>query len=214
MKNHDAILRKRRLPAFFVCLPFMLLLAGCSQDYVSVDDVYVPASADERFPIQVVEAPFKLNVTAQSGALRHEDINRLAAFASAANQEGSSPVSVRYPSSSPKARNVSQQAVKLLMGQGVPRSIIHVEGYKGKSNVVSLSFTRKAAVTPPCGDWSENLRRDQFNEPGPNFGCSVRNNMAAMVANPEDFERPRKMGPGYAARQIPYVDKLPNAAGQ
>ena len=34
-------------------------LAGCSQEPTSFDDVYVPTSADERFPITVAEQPVK-----------------------------------------------------------------------------------------------------------------------------------------------------------
>lgn len=187
--------------ALLLCLPISLL-AGCSQDYASVDDVYVPASAEERFPIQVQDRPVKLNLPAYSGKLPPEDVNRLASFARAAKDDKSSPVSVRYPSGSSKAKSVAQQAVRVLVSQGVHRSMIHTVGYKGKSDVVSLSITRRIAATKQCGDWSENLKGNQYNEPFPNYGCSLQNNVAAMVANPEDFEGFRPMGPAYAAGRM------------
>jgi pilus assembly protein CpaD len=181
-------------------------LAGCSQDFASVDDVYVPRSGEDRFPIQVVDRPVKLSVSAKSGKLPPQDVNRLAAFAKAARTDRTTPVSLTYASGSKRARDVSQQAVKVLMQQGVPRSMIHTSSYKGSSDIVSLSFTRKVASTAECGDWSKNLGENAKNEPHPNFGCSLQNNFAAMAANPEDFERPRGMGPTLAAGQMPAME--------
>jgi pilus assembly protein CpaD len=181
-------------------------LAGCSQDFASVDDVYVPRSGQDRFPIQVVDMPVKMSISASSGKLPAEDVNRLSGFASAAREDRTTPVSVSYPSGSKRAREVSQQAVKVLMHQGVPRAMIHTSSYKGKSDVVSLSFTRRVAATKPCGDWSKNVGENSANEPYPNFGCTLQNNFAAMAANPDDFERPRTMGPASAAGRMQGID--------
>lgn len=177
-------------------------LAGCSQDFASVDDVYVPRATDERFPIEVVDMPVKLSVSAESGKLRPQDVNRLSAFANAARAGRTSPVSVTYPAGSARARAVSQQAASVLIQQGVPRSKIHTVSYKGKSDIVSLSFTRRVAATKECGDWSKNLGVNNDNEPGPDFGCALQNNLAAMASNPEDFERPRAIGPTQASGQM------------
>jgi pilus assembly protein CpaD len=171
-----------------------------------VDDVYVPRSGQDRFPIQVVDMPVKMSISATSGKLPAEDVNRLSGFAIAAREDRTTPVSVSYPSGSKRARDVAQQAVKVLMHQGVPRSMIQTSSYKGKSDVVSLSFTRRVAATKPCGDWSKNLAETSANEPHPNFGCTLQNNFAAMAANPEDFERPRTMGPASAAGRMPGMD--------
>jgi pilus assembly protein CpaD len=187
-----------------LCISFTAL-SGCSQDFASVDDVYVPRSGQDRFPIQVVDMPVKMSISASSGKLPAEDVNRLSGFANAAREDRTTPVSVSYPSGSKRARDVSQQAVKVLMHQGVPRSMIHTSSYKGKSDVVSLSFTRRVAATKPCGDWSKNVAENSANEPYPNFGCTLQNNFAAMAANPEDFERPRTMGPAPAAGRMPGI---------
>jgi pilus assembly protein CpaD len=199
------IIRKPSISLLLLLAP-VPLLAGCSQDFASVDDVYVPAMVEDRFPINVVERPVKLNVAAGSGALSAEDTRHLVSFARVAGQAGSSPVRVGYPASSAKARGVSQQAVRVLMAQGVPRSMIHVASYQGKSDLVSLSFTSKVAAMKPCGDWSKNIAANPENESPPDFGCSYQNNFAAMVANPDDFERPRTMGPATAASQMSAMD--------
>ena len=177
-------------------------LAGCSQDFESENDVYVPRAGQDRFPIEVVEMPVKMSISAQSGHLPPEDAKLLARFAVAAQQNRMTPVYVSYPDGSARARGVSQQAVRYLMRQGVPRAAIHTASYNGKSDVVSLAFTRKIAATKECGDWSTNVGNTPLNEPYPNFGCTLQHNFAAMVANPEDFERLRDMGPSPAANQM------------
>lgn len=60
---------------------------------------------------------------------------------------------------------------------------------------------RKVAVTKECGDWSDNLAVTRSNTPYRNFGCAYQNNLAAMVANPRDFERPRAMTAASAANR-------------
>jgi pilus assembly protein CpaD len=150
--------------------------------------------------------PVKLSVSAESGKLRPQDVNRLSAFAKASRADRTSPVSVTYPAGSARARGVSQQAIGVLMQQGVPRSRIHTVSYKGKSDIVSLSFSRRVAATKECGDWSKNLGVNNDNEPEPNFGCALQNNFAAMAANPEDFERPRTIGPAQAVGQLPAME--------
>lgn len=178
-------------------------LAGCSQDFESENDVYVPRAGQDRFPIEVVEMPVKMSISAQSGHLPPEDAKLLARFAVAAQQNRMTPVFVTYPDGSSKARGVSQQAVRHLVRQGVPRAAIHTASYNGKSDVVSLAFTRKIAATKECGDWSTNVGNTPLNEPYPNFGCTLQHNFAAMVANPEDFERLRDMGTTAAVGLMP-----------
>jgi pilus assembly protein CpaD len=184
-----------------------VLLAGCSQEFASVDDTYVPVASDERFPIEVTDKPFKLNVSASAGKLANEDVNRLVSFARAAQAEGATPVIVSYPSGSRKARGVSQQAMQILQGQGLEQARIRSATYNGKSDVVQLSFTRKTATTQECGDWSQDLSLSTKNEPYPNFGCAMQNNLAAMVVNPEDFVAPPATGPGTAAARIDAIGR-------
>jgi pilus assembly protein CpaD len=176
-----------------------VLLAGCSQEFAKFDDTYVPITSDERFPIEVTDRPVKLSVAAYAGKLANEDVNQLVSFARAAQSEGASPVIVSYPSGSKKARGVSQQAIQILQSKGLRQENIRSATYNGKSDVVNLSFTRKIAATKECGDWSEDLAKNPKNEPYPNYGCFLQNNLAAMVVNPEDFVAPPATGPGPAA---------------
>ena len=198
--------RSRAFTAVLISIA-VTALAGCSQDFASVDDVYVPRAAEDRFPIQVVDMPVKVSIPANSGKLRPESVNRLASFARMAREDRTTPVSVTYPAGSAKAKSVSREAVRVLVHQGVPRSMIHETSYKGKSDVVTLSFSRRIAATKKCGDWSTNVANNPGNEPYPDYGCSLQNNFAAMAANPEDFEHPRTLAPAQASGQMPALER-------
>jgi pilus biogenesis lipoprotein CpaD len=50
------------------------------------------------------------------------------------------------------------------------------------------------------------------NEPYPDYGCSYQTNFAAMVKNPDDFERPRTMRPTYAAGKMSTVGAYQSGA--
>lgn len=178
------------------------LVSGCSSELASFQDTYVPASVDENYPIKVVERPVQLTVDAATGGLRHGDTQQVTRFAQAAAASRlPSPVVVSYPAASKAARKVASQAAGLIAQQGVPRQSIIVTPRDGKGNVVTMTFARKVAETRECGDWSQNMRANQWNDTGPNFGCAFQQNFAAMVTNPEDFEHPRPMTPAMSAAQ-------------
>ena len=184
-----------------------LMLSGCAMDGAEIEDSYVSANVEERYPITVAEAPVKMNINARSGALQAEHLNRVINFAQDARNNATSRISVSYGSGSANARQVAQESVAVLVAQGIPRSMIATGSYRGSGTMVTLSFLRKVAVTKECGDWSENLSGNQFNESYPNQGCAIQQNIAAMVANPEDFERPRAMTPVLGATRSTAIKK-------
>ena len=71
---------------------------------------------------------------------------------------------------------------------------------------MQLSYIRSVAVTKECGDWSVGFGTHiASNEPHPNYGCAIQNNIAAMVVNPDDFVTPRPTTPALAATRTPGV---------
>jgi pilus assembly protein CpaD len=52
---------------------------------------------------------------------------------------------------------------------------------------VRVVVSRRRAEVPGCPNWSRPSNPNYDNRTGPNFGCGVNSNMAAMVANPEDL---------------------------
>lgn len=172
-----------------------LLLAGCSQDYVSYDDVRIQNTAEERFPIAVVDEPVKMSVAARQRSLSPEQVNGIITFARQAEANGVSSLSILYASGNHNGPSVASQAAELVARQGLPRGQVTTAVYNGDSVYVTLSYYRKAARTKDCGDWSKNLAGNQFNELHPNYGCAIQNNFAVMAENPEDFENPRGLAP-------------------
>lgn len=177
------------------------MLAACSSELASFDDSYVPQSVEDNFPITVVEQPAKLTLEPHSDGLRNSEEGEVIRFGQQAATRATTPVTVGYPAGDRNARVSANQAAALIIRQGVPRGSVLVTPHDGRDGPVILAFGMKVAQTRPCGDWSENLRGNQFNGSGPNFGCAVQQNMAAMVADPGDLERPKQMTPQQSSSQ-------------
>ena len=170
------------------------LLSGCQFVDVAMEDYYVPAAHYEKYPIKLVKTPVNVAVAARAGTLSPGQINAIAKFASEARSNSSSKIKVSYPSGGGQTRQVAHEIAELLANQGIARTMIVPASYRGGSgDPVHLSYTRKVAVTQECGDWSEDMSNTVRNEPYPNYGCAMQQNIAAMVANPQDFETPRAM---------------------
>jgi len=66
---------------------------------------------------------------------------------------------------------------------------------------IRLSYRRPVAVPPPCDDWSEDVGRNEARIPYPNWGCATQRNLALMVDNARDLERPQAEDPRSAERR-------------
>lgn len=187
----------RLLPAVFVSA----LLAGCQLD-PSLDDTYEPATVAERYPIELRNATFKTGLRAPTGELNTNQANAVTDFAIEAKRTSSPKVQILYPGGSSASRKLANDIALTITQYGVPKNRILVKAIRGGANEpIQLVLTRKVAVTKECGDWSEDLGSTYSNAAHPNFGCAMQHNIAAMVANPEDLERPRAMGPVLAGNR-------------
>jgi pilus assembly protein CpaD len=202
MKPLHILLPSVCAPKAFAAVLATLLLQGCSQDYASYDDVRLPASAEERFPIKVVDEPVKMSVPAGRHRLPPEQVNAIIGFARDARANGATNVSILYADGNRDGRAVAAQAADLIAAEGIARAGISVAVYNGDSTDVTLRYDRKVAKTKDCGDWSSNLAGNQKNELYPNFGCALQNNFAVMAENPEDFVTPRGLAPATGASRM------------
>ena len=71
---------------------------------------------------------------------------------------------------------------------------------------VDVSYIAYTARTDACGDWSENEAFTLDNRTPKRFGCSVQQNIAAMVADPRDLLGPGAMGPVDTGRRAAVMD--------
>jgi pilus assembly protein CpaD len=97
---------------------------------------------------------------------------------------------------------------------GVPRSriLVGTREVGGDDRRVEINFVGYGAHTEACGDWSTNLASTSANDTAPNFGCSVQQNMAAMVASPRDLVGPQDMGASDATRRGDVMGKYEKGA--
>lgn len=201
MTSFREIITMRRLLPCLATAGFGLMLAGCQYDQVVMDD-YHPTSVEERFPIHVTDAKTKKAILAPRGTLSTEQVNALSEFAREARRSSAPKVQVLYPSGSGTQRQLAKSMGEGLVNLGIAENRIAVASYPGGAGApIQLVLVRKVAVTRECGDWSEDLSSTSLNEPYTNFGCSTQHNIAALVANPEDLERPREEGPVLVANR-------------
>ena len=187
-------------PAFL--LLFTVMLSACSQDTAYLEEEYTPVAHYERYPIEVKKSRVKMGIAAKAGSLRPEQIDAAVNFAQDARHNADSRISIKWPSGSGHARKAARDIAELFVAQGVPKQMIQLGSYTGgASSPIHISYLRKVAVTRECGDWSDNLAFEPSNRPHLNYGCATQHNIAAMVANPEDFERPRASSPVMAANR-------------
>ena len=183
---------KKGIGTGFVALA-ALLLAGCTNGaYDSRMRGFIPEYPDQRYPIEVVEGAAQLRIPLVSGRLTAEERIQVQRFAQQAYSLPG-PIQVIRPAASLKGEVLAAEVTKELIRSGIPAErIVHRQG---KVNGVLVSMRRKIAVTKECGDWSKPLNETAMNRVYPNFGCAQQHNLAAMVDNPEDFQRPRVMTP-------------------
>lgn len=186
-------------------------LSGCSPELASFDDTYVPASVEENFPIKIVEQPVKLTVAIGPSGLISGEAYEVVRFSREVMVASSSPVTISYSTVSKSGPRAADQVAAILIQQGIPRHAINKNSH-GKEDVLTIVASVKTATTKPCGSWAENLRANQNNQSGTAFGCSVQQNMAAMVARPGDFERARPMPPSLSVSQNPALSNYGSGA--
>jgi pilus assembly protein CpaD len=66
---------------------------------------------------------------------------------------------------------------------------------------IRLAYQLPAAVPPDCGDWTENVGRNEERIPYPNWGCATQRNVAVMVDNARDLRQPQAEDPRSGERR-------------
>ena len=88
---------------------------------------------------------------------------------------------------------------------------------RGGRGILKLSFTRPIAAPPECGHWPRDVGREHERVPYPEWGCATQRNIAGMVANGRDLQRPQDEDPRSAERRSQvwskYIAPDPTVAG-
>ena len=164
----------------------------------------------ENHPIVIAPSnqSLRLPFSAPEAGLLPEDAARLEAFVDAYMHQGNGAISVSAPQG-PDANAALSYFGERLVQMGVPRSriLVGTRDVAGEDRRVEIAFVGYSAHTDACGDWSADLAETHANDTAPNFGCSVQQNIAAMVANPRDVLGPEDMGSSDATRRSDVMGK-------
>jgi pilus assembly protein CpaD len=101
-------------------------------------------------------------------------------------------------------QNPLRDVERLIRDSGIaPRAVVtgRHETSPERGPTLKLSYERPVAVPPKCGDWSEDVGLNPERMPYPNFGCATQRNVALMIANPRDLQRPQQENPRSSERR-------------
>lgn len=191
------------------------LLAGCAnRDSITVGSV--PDDYRTNHPIVIAEKEEKLDLpvaASDRGATRSQKIT-LEGFLSTYDRTAAPPVTILKPvgaANDVAAADAARDFAQIARKNGVPESRIIITSYQAGSTEISapvrIAYTAMRAQTNKCGRWPEDLMENAENKHYENYGCSIQNNVAAQIANPEDLLGPRKQAPIDAANRTAAIDK-------
>lgn len=192
------------------------VLAGCAKP---TDSVTVGAISDDyrtRHPIVLTQKEQTLDVAIASGTreLDTATASNITAFAGGLAGSGGGTIVILEPAGSPNssaAMHVRDDVLAAVKQGGVAQSHIVVRTYDasrhGAAAPVRLSYHAVAASVGECGNWIEDLSNNPNNTQYHDFGCSTQNNLAAMIANPNDLMGPRAPSPIDAERRANVIER-------
>lgn len=192
------------------------VLAGCAKP---TDSVTVGAISDDyrkRHPIVVTQKEQTLDIAVASGAreLDQATASNVTAFAGGLASGGGGTIIVLEPSgaqNSSSVMHVRDDIMAAIQAGGVSKSHILIQNYDasqhGAAAPVRLSYHAVKASVGECGNWIENLADNPNNTQYHDFGCSTQNNLAAIIANPNDLMGPRAASPIDAERRANVIER-------
>ncbi len=189
-----------------------LFLSGCDSLSNGAKDAL---PYEQRHPIKVEkeESSFEIPLNGPGFELSSQDRARVKAFAYRYMSKGEGKITVSVPKTGMNAgaaRTAARKIAALLEETGLEAENIQLTAYDpihDKSGV-RIGFDEFVASTKSCENaWSKNLADASDNGNWLGLGCSTRNNIAAMIANPRDLEVMEPLGEGMAARRTDVIDK-------
>ena len=181
------------------------LVGACDMHNARISDGLPSDGYRSRYPITVQEAPEVLDLPVGSGSAGlPPDLRAVVhSFGSDAARNATSGVAVMVPQGSANEATASYLArdiARTLKSSGLAAALVEERRYHvadaGANAPIRLTFNRIKAVSPPCGQWTENIiADDNKGGDGAEFGCSTQANLAAMVENPNDLIIPRAATP-------------------
>jgi pilus assembly protein CpaD len=172
---------------------------GCATKFNGAEQAL---TIEEEHPISVDSQTVTMTM-APSASLSGLDRARLRAFADAYLRDGHGALTLSAPGGADDGHASGVRAA--LSEFGVPADQIAAASYRtgeGSTTDLILSYTHYVATPSACGVWEGARDRDFRNMRSPNFGCSMQNNLAAMIGDPRDLVEPAAMTAPDAAIRV------------
>jgi pilus assembly protein CpaD len=186
-------------------LASIMIAGSCS---VSSDGM-ISEDGARNHPI-AVEPSFremKVQFAGGSDGMTADDAVKFDAFLADYRVHGNGSLGISVPGGAPSRAAITYFAERAA-ATGISRDKILVSTHDVSNGDfrVDVSYITYTAHTQACGDWSENEAFTLDNRTPANFGCSVQQNIAAMVADPRDLLGPGGMGPADTTRRATLMD--------
>jgi pilus assembly protein CpaD len=183
----------------------VILAGSCAAPYEPGTDLVNDPAVNHPIAVEPHFNTIKLSFSNAQAGLLPDDSAKVDAFVEDFLSRGSGSISVSAPTGPGSAATLTYFGQRLF-NMGVQRSRILVGTHDGGGQV-EIGFIAYTAHADACGDWSEDLAVTASNRAAKNFGCAVRRNMAAQIADPRDLIEARPSDPADAARRAVVIDK-------
>lgn len=196
----------------------LLVLSGCQSNNnplheVPVSDYY--GTPLDRYQIGVKEQREYLEVKLdpRDTQLRATEVMKVRAFIDKYADDGHGPLVISMPKDA-EAPQLAVGAVseirEFAWEAGVSYDHLLGAAYDATgrtSSPIIMAFKSYKAIAPDCPSLAQiDIANAVSNSETATFGCAVRSNMAAMIAEPADLLGERELTDGSAARQLYQLD--------
>ncbi|MBY0448213.1 MAG: CpaD family pilus assembly protein [Hyphomonadaceae bacterium] len=182
--------------------------AACAGNPAPIDGRAVATQAD-RHQITLLEGEEQLELDLFAEGLSQAQIEELNAFGRMYRSIGRGPLQIEAPAEADPVF-VAQVRGALVDG-GVNFAALAQTSRPGVNGRVALRFARVEARAPACAPiHTQDLAAQSNNRSYESFGCAMAANLAAMIADPADLEKPRAFGPRDGARRTTVFGKYRN----
>ena len=201
--------------AFFI-LATACGLVACAASGGDDEEAFIPQTPLSQFPLKTVTAPEGILLAPHDFGISQNQAKSLNELAARWLVTREGVVLIEAPAGGgPAATATAYAARDALESFGVPKTLIEIAGYQGEVSPnapVRVSYLGRQAQIDDCDQSFPDLTDSITNRPAPNFGCALNSNLAAMIADPADIDRPRGIDPADAGRRQVVVEKY--RAGQ
>jgi pilus assembly protein CpaD len=179
----------------------VLIAGSCSTGPSDPGGISEDGAANHPIAVEPSYREIKVQFAGGLQGMSPEDAAKFDAFLADYRAHGNGSIGISVPSGAP-SRNAITYFGERAAASGIARDKILVSTHDTANGDfrVDVSYIAYTAHTDSCGDWSENLAYTLDNTTPKNFGCSVQQNIAAMVADPRDLVQPRGFEPADANR--------------